>query len=397
MGRKLINLIKKDTVLVAAWLLAVLSAFFVHPGPEYAGYIDLRTLGILWALMLIIQGWNREGVFDSIGKWMLGCIRSVRMLIFALVFICFISSMLITNDVALITFVPFAIMLLENMGRRDLTISVIVLQTVAANLGSMLTPIGNPQNLYLYGLSGMSAFELVNLMLPYTLMSAVLLIVCVFIMTGVKKADSAGSLTGQPADRAADGSQSRRRSIIYLFLFIFMLLGVLRLLPWIIPVLAAAAVILAVDRSLLLKADYALLATFTGFFIFTGNMGRIPSISDFLQGMISGREVPVAVLLSQVISNVPAALLLSGFTTDHSSLLIGVDLGGLGTLIASMASLISWKAYAGVENASKGRYLTVFTLVNLVFLSVLAVTYMFIAVDVSCFYDIIKMLSFLAA
>ena len=365
--KKALQFFKKETVLCIAWIAAIISAFLVPPSIDYIEYIDLRSLGILWSLMVVMEGLKSNGFFSSIGNALLKKTGRAWQLSAVLVFLCFFLSMLITNDVALITFVPFAIYMLQQTGREDLLIPVIVLQTLAANLGSMLTPVGNPQNLYLYGLSGMSFGSFVKLMAPYTAVTLLLLAISICFFKGKNKVIRKNSLSSAPAI----GPAYLRTSIIYGCLFLFALLVVMRVVPYWILAAAVFVVVLIIDRKSLLNVDYALLLTFVGFFIFTGNLGNIPSISEFLTKMITGHEVITGVISSQVISNVPAALLLSGFTDSYNDLIIGVNLGGLGTLIASMASLISFKALAHSYDRIKGRYFLVFTIMNVLYLAVL--------------------------
>ena len=272
-------------------------------------------------------------------------------------------SMLITNDVALITFVPFAILLLNLTGQQQLLIPVVVLQTLAANLGSMLTPIGNPQNLYLYSLSGMSFSRFVLTMLPCTLLSGLLLALSLFLLPArpVHLPPS-----GEPA-----ALSDRRKPVMHFLLFLLCLGCVLHLLPWQAMLAVTVCCMLLFDRSILKKVDYGLLVTFLFFFLFIGNIQRLPGIAARLGEIVAGRELPVGAAVSQLISNVPAALLLSGFTSDYRALLLGVNIGGLGTLIASLASLISYKQYIGCEGCRRGHYLLVFTLANLAFLAIL--------------------------
>lgn len=369
--KKIINKIQKvDAVLCIAWILAVVSAFFVHPDKDYLGYIDFRSLGILWGLMVIIQGIKENSVFDRIAGFLLSKVKKSWQLAAMLIFMCFFGSMLITNDVALITFVPFALMILRECDREDMIIPTVVLQTIAANLGSMLTPIGNPQNLYLYGISNISLGGFVLTMLPFCLVSAVVLLLLILIIPGQKKSlqkSSSSSIKGRLG--------SKHQIIIYTVLFAIALSTVLRILPWYVFAIIVLFTVGIMDHKILFRADYTLLLTFVGFFIFVGNMGRIEVISSFLEKVLVGHEFPVSVALSQVTSNVPATLMLSGFTTDYRSLLIGVNVGGLGTLIASMASLISYKAYTGEYKEKSGKYLLVFTGVNVLFLVVLVAAY----------------------
>ncbi|MBR4994415.1 MAG: citrate transporter [Lachnospiraceae bacterium] len=355
-----------DPVLIVAWVLAVISAFFVKPDKEYFGYIDWRSLGILWGLMVIIQGFKENSVFEKIAGVMLNKVKKGWQLSMILVLMCFFGSMLITNDVALITFVPFAIMILHECNRERSMIPVIVLQTVAANLGSMLTPIGNPQNLYMYGLTGMDIKSFVMLFLPSAALSLIMLIIGVMLVPGFSETMKVGG------DFAAiKNFGSKWQVIVYCVLFVTALCSVLRIIPWYIMAIAILLVVFFMDYKILFRADYILLLTFIGFFVFTGNMGRIPAVKEFLGNIISGNEFGVSIIASQVISNVPATLMLSGFTTNYKDLMLGVNVGGLGTLIASMASLISYKAYTGSYKENRGKYLLSFTAVNVVFLTAL--------------------------
>ena len=355
-----------DKVLCIAWILAIISAFFIRPDRTYISYIDFRSLGILWGLMVIIQGLKENSVFERIAISLLSKVKNGFELAVVLVFMCFIGSMLITNDVALITFVPLAIMILSSCKRENLMIPVVVLQTIAANLGSMLTPIGNPQNLYLYGLTGMKLSSFILTMLPYSLISAVLLFACLFTLPGRKE-----KLSNTKENSITSRFGSKIQIIIYAVLFAVALLTVVRVIPWYVFAIIVLVVVGGMDFKILLRADYILLLTFIGFFIFTGNMGRIDYISDFFGTVLTNREFAIGVILSQFISNVPATLMLSGFTSNYTSLLVGVNVGGLGTLIASMASLISFKAYTKEFPGNTGKYFGMFTIANIIFLIVL--------------------------
>ncbi|WP_029320788.1 SLC13 family permease [Butyrivibrio sp. AE3004] len=366
--------IKSDPVLIAAWILAIISSVVVRPDRSYLSYIDFRSLGILWGLMIVIQGFRENSIFEKIGEILLKKVQTGRQLAAVLILMCFLGSMLITNDVALITFVPFALMTLHSCKREDMMIPVIVLQTVAANLGSMLTPIGNPQNLYLYGLTGMSLVDFVLCMLPYSLFSLLLLIVSLFFIKGGKES------LGERKDnyQVVKSFGSKKQVIVYSILFVIALITVLRIIPWYVMALIILVTVAVMDGKILLRADYILLLTFIGFFIFTGNMGRIPAVSDFLRAVSAGKEFLIAIIASQFISNVPATLMLSGFVSDYKELLIGVNVGGLGTLIASMASLISFKAYGNDYKDNRGKYIAVFSLVNIAFLIALSAFKLFV-------------------
>lgn len=376
MKEKMIHFIKQETVLVVAVLLAALSALFVIPSKEYLSYIDWRVLGILLSLMIIMSGLKKTGLFDTIGSRLLEKTKNTRQLALMLVFLCFFLSMLITNDVALFTFVPFAMIILKKCRQEKLLIPVLVLQTIAANLGSMLTPIGNPQNLYLYNLSGMGMGEFIGTMLPYTFVSGVLLLAAVVIcckkepITEVLPEPERGQDERQPVSET-EKIRNAVKNVVYLTLFVLSLFVVVRVISFEIVLLLVLLIAFYMDRKVLKQVDYYLLLTFVAFFIFTGNMGNITIIRDTLQQLVTGRELGIGIIASQAISNVPAALLLSGFTTNYRSLLIGVNIGGLGTLIASMASLISYKLFAKEYNDRKGSYFSWFTVANVIFLIIL--------------------------
>ena len=360
---------KTEIVLSVAVLLAIASAFVIHPDKEYMNYIDFRTLAILFCLMAVMAGLQKIGLFRYVAQKLLGKVSHIRGLTFILVMLCFFSSMLITNDVALITFVPFTFIVLNMiMGEESekFIVPVVVMQTIAANLGSMLTPIGNPQNLYLYGKTTMNFASFMLLMMPYTVIAFVLLAAwcLLFRYKGEKK-------IALKIEQDTGMSQHKKQLIIYSILFVLCISTVAHIMPYLITLGIVLFVVFLLDRQVLKEVDYALLLTFIGFFVFIGNMGRIPAFNTFIQNIIDGNEVLASVVASQFMSNVPAALLLSGFTNEYEQLIVGTNLGGLGTLIASMASLISFK-YIGKEYGHlKGRYLLYFTVANIMFLILL--------------------------
>lgn len=367
------NYIKKEAVLSISFLLAIISMLFVPLDNKYIGYIDFHTLIVLFSLMLIMAGLRSLGIFSMIGSWMLKKTRNVRSLSIVLVLLCFAFSMLITNDVALITFVPFTIDILVMTGLEKYMISIIVLQTIASNLGSMLTPLGNPQNLYLFSLSGMSLNKFLSLMMPYTLLSLIGLLVVCLVLIDRKAVEVKLQLNHNLI------LNQKKKIIVYILLFLFALTSVTHIISVYITGTVILLAVFLIDRRIIGKADYALLFTFIFLFIFIGNMKRIPEISFWFNSVIKGNELITSVLASQVISNVPAAILLSGFTDNISSLIIGTNLGGLGTIIASMASLISFKYYAKTEGKRNVVYLVVFTLLNLIFLAALLILYYILA------------------
>lgn len=362
MKQKVISFAKKEIVFIIAAILAILSCLFVKPSAEYLEYIDFRVLGILLTLMILMEGLSKNHFFDKVGEFLLARTRRFGHLCLVLVFLCFFFSMFITNDVALITFVPFSIMILKKINKQEHMIYLVVLQTLAANLGSMLTPIGNPQNLYLYQFGGFQLVEFLHVMMPYVIASGIFLLVSVL---GIRNRQEEISFEQETILLSA---QDWRKNRIYLLLFLCALLVVARIFPASIVLVATILIAITLDAKILRHVDYMLLLTFVAFFIFTGNMGKIEGIRLWLEQMVAGREVLAGILTSQVISNVPAALLLSGFSQDVKGLLIGVNLGGLGTLIASMASLISYKLFAGACPTEKGRYFLIFSGMNLLYL-----------------------------
>lgn len=361
------NFIRKEPVLTAAAVCMILSMFVSPPSAAYLGYIDFRVLALLFCLMAVVAGLQRHGLFDRLAGLLLSGKKTRRTMFLLLILLPFFSSMLVTNDVALITFVPFAVLILTLSGEQRYLIFVVVMQTAAANLGSMATPVGNPQNLYLYSAFHLSAADFFRTVLPYTLLSVPLLAVCVLFCPN-------GELSvALPEQKKED---SIRPLILYLALFFLCLLSVFRILHYGLLLLIVCAGLWAADRQLFKTMDYGLLLTFVCFFIFAGNIGAIGGIRSFLQGLMSRYPLFVSAAASQIISNVPAAVLLSGFTDDWRSLMLGTDIGGLGTPIASLASLISFRLYMKTENADSGKYLGFFLLVNaaglVIFLAVAA-------------------------
>lgn len=386
MYTKVKELFQKETVCCIAFLLAVISMCFVVPSKNYISYIDFRVLALLFCLMAVVRGFSSIGVFTRLGTMLLTHVHSLRMLSALFIFLCFFFSMLITNDVALITFVPFTILVLSMTEQKKFLIPVIVLETIAANLGSMLTPLGNPQNLYLYTISGLSIGAFVRIMLPYSFVSAILLLIFILFFpkdtvstaTAANTANSTNTVTASNTSNViCEAVKARKNSRIlftaYLILFLLCLLTVLHILPYQIMFLLVLTGFLLLDYRVLKDVDYFLLLTFLCFFIFIGNMKQISLVHELISKLLVHHEVLMGIGASQIISNVPAAILLSGFTDDYSALLIGVNLGGLGTLIASLASLISFKFYTNSEGSDTKRFLGIFTLYNVIFLGVLFV------------------------
>ena len=367
--RKLSEFLKRETVLTVAILLAIVSAVMIPPDREYAGYIDFRTLSILFCLMTVMAGLQKLGVFRNIAKTLLRHTQNTIQLAEVLVLLCFIFSMIITNDVALITFVPFTIEILGSIHKEKHLIPVIVLQTIAANLGSMLTPIGNPQNLYLYSVSSFSFGMFIRYMLPLVAVSFFLL-QAILLFRGWKergtRLDSASAVLEKE-----DIPMEKIKLLLLGILFLVCMGTVLRILPYGISFLAVVIVGMIAFRDLFAQVDYFLLGTFAGFFIFVGNVQRIPSVSRWIGSVMEGKEFWLSIGCSQIISNVPAAILLSRFTQDACGLLVGVNVGGAGTLVASLASLITFREYTHhVPNGGK-QFLFLFSGISFAFLAIL--------------------------
>lgn len=352
----------KEIVTTVAFVLAVVSAFFAPPDNKYAGYIDYSTLGLLLTLMCIMGGMRRLGVFSKLAERLLLKVSGIKSISLVFILLCFFTSMFITNDVSLITFVPFAIEVLDMSGLNMYTIKLVTLQTVAANLGSMVMPMGNPQNLFLYSTSEMKISEFIKIMMPYAFVSLVLLIVCVFLFMGKEKTQ---------LKYVRKNKINTTDTIMYIVLFLICLLAILKILPIYISLIITLLYVIIFDRSTIKTPDYFLLLTFVFLFVFIGNIGRIDVIRHFLETVVTGHEKIVTFISSQFMSNVPAAILLSGFTTKYKEILIGSNIGGLGTIIASMASLISFKLYVASEESDKASYLLWFTGINILFAVVL--------------------------
>ena len=360
--KKIKAFLQKETVLCIAALCAVATMLLVPPDGEYLHYIDWRVLCLLMCLMAVVAGFKSLGAFDWLTYQLLRRIKSGRVLGVTLVLLPFFCSMLVTNDVALIVFVPFTLALLAGLGCERAMVPVIVLQTVAANLGSMATPVGNPQNLYLYAAYSLSAGEFFSVVLPLTALSLAAL--------------TAASVPVLP--RALPEQSLREERItsagklgLYAALFVLCLLTVFRVVPYPVTTAVVVAALFLADRKLLKEIDFMLLLTFVCFFVVSENLGRVEAVREFLQSLLSKNSLLTAVGASQVISNVPAAVLLSAFTQDWRELLAGVNIGGLGTPIASLASLITLKLYMRWPGAKVGRFMVVFTVANLLGLALL--------------------------
>lgn len=361
-GSAVLRFWKREPVLCIAAICAAASVALNPPSAAYLNYIDWRVISLLFCLMAVVAGLQECGVFAVLAQRLLAGERRMRFVTLTLVLLPFFVSMLVTNDVSLITFVPFAVLVLGLIGRTERLIYIVVLQTIAANLGSMATPVGNPQNLYIYANYELSAGQFFSTMVPLTLISLVGLVVASLCV----KPEGIRVTFAEKAEIHHPG-----RLGLMIMLFVLCLLSVFRVMPY--PALLAVVVagMLIFDRPLFRKVDYGLLATFFCFFLFAGNVGACQPVREVLTQIMARNTALASGLSSQVISNVPAAVLLSGFTADWHGLLLGTNIGGLGTPIASLASLISMKAYLKSPGARLGRYLLVFTIANVVALAIL--------------------------
>ncbi|MBR4447259.1 SLC13 family permease [Methanobrevibacter sp.] len=321
------NFFKKEIVFSISAILAIISCIFVKPGINYFNYINWDTIILLFVIMLIVEILKNLSIFEMVVRKLLTKIRNARELVFTLVFACFFSSIFITNDVSLIIFVPFAILALRKVDRIDLTIFTVTLQTIAANVGCMVLPIGAPHNIVMYTVSKIPFNSFFLLLLPYVIVSTIFLVILTFFIS---------------PDNVALPSMAKIEINRENFF-----------------------------KKVFLGVDYYLLLTFIALFVLIGNLQNITFFTQIFEKWIIGNEVLWGVIASQIISNVPAAMLLSGFSTNYESIIIGINIGGLGTLIASMANLISYKILVREHEEFKIKYLIVFTVLNVILLMLL--------------------------
>ena len=379
---KLIFFIKREPVLFAALFLAVVSVAIIKPAPSLClQAIDFRTLAILFSLMIVIKAFQSQNFLNVIAARLLRLCKTQRSLYFLMTLLVFFSSMFVTNDVALLTFVPITILIFTRVGLPCLKL--VVLETLAANLGSCITPMGNPQNLYLFSYYGFSAGEFFALTARIAVPSLFILCVMILMITHKPHGSTANGPTSGTLDHNILQTQVSFitfdfRTFFYIADFILCLLTVFHFVNYLIMFGVTVVIMLVCNFRLFKKVDYSLLLTFVGFFIFTKTLSTVPAFCNFINSMLSSplKTYITGILTSQVISNVPAALLLSGFTGNGDMLLLGVNVGGLGTLIASMASVISFKIYNNSDEAKTPegkKYFGVFTVYNVVLLVILGI------------------------
>ncbi len=355
--------IKKNAVMCIALLAAVITCFFVPPDKEYFGYFDYKTLTCLFCVLAVVCALKNISFFYILARKIVQLFKTARISILMLVYITFIGSMLIANDMALLTFLPLGFFALTATGMQKYMAFTFIMQNIAANLGGMLTPFGNPQNLYLYNKFEIPNLEFMGIMAPPFILAVALITLCCLIFV------KSEPLVLKDEKVVLDP----KKTVLYLALFALSIAIVFRGIPYWIGLIVIPPILLAVDRKALAMVDYPLLLTFVFFFIFAGNMARIDVIRDFFSMLLEKNTLIFSTLSCQVISNVPSAILLSQFTGNYADLLVGVNIGGVGTLIASLASLITFREYTKHNPGKTGYYMGMFSAFNFGFLIVMTV------------------------
>lgn len=356
-----VMLIKKNVVMFVALLAALVTMVIIPPDKEYLNYFDFKTLTCLFCVLAVVCALKNIRFFYILAKKIVQLFRNARIAVLALVYITFIGSMLIANDMALLTFLPLGYLVLTTTGKGKYMAFTYIMQNIAANLGGMLTPFGNPQNLYLYSFFEIPTGEFMQIMLPPFLVSITLITLCCLIFVKAEPLEIRDEPTFLP----------KGRTVLYLCLFALSIAIVFRGIPYYIGLAIIPIALLIADRKALKMVDYPLLFTFVFFFVFAGNMARIDGVKQLFSALLSKSTLIFSVLSCQVISNVPSAILLSQFTDNYRHLLLGVNIGGVGTLIASLASLITFREYTKRNPGKTGYYVLMFTLFNLAFLVIL--------------------------
>ena len=361
--RKGKRFLKKNVVMFVALVAAIITCFFVPPDREYMSYFDTKTLACLFVTLAVVCALRNIKFFTILARKLVLITGNLRSLFIMLVCITFIGSLLIANDMALITFLPLGYFALSVTRKEKYMAYLFILQNISANLGGMLTPFGNPQNLYLYSFYNIPTGEFCSIMLPPFLLAISMLLLCCMLVKPKPL-----SIKEQFQDKL-----SIKRTVLYLVLFAVSLLVVFRVVPVLWGLLGITAVLIVADRDAIRMVDYPLLLTFAFFFVFSGNLARIDFISEMFSSLLEKDTLLVSILSCQFISNVPTAILLSQFTADYHSLLLGVNIGGTGTLISSLASLITFSEFKVLYPDKTKKYLVMFTVMNVVFLVVMTV------------------------
>lgn len=357
----IVNFASKNIVLVIAASLALISCFIVKPDSEYLGYFDLKTLTCLFCTLAVICALKNIRFFTITARKIVTCTGNTRTLALALVYITFIGSMFLANDMALITFLPLGYLSLSCTGKEKYMAPIFILQNIAANLGGMLTPFGNPQNLYIYTKFNIPNLEFMGIMLfPFVLSIVLFTAGCLFVPKETL------SLSDDTSEKIPPS-----KATFYLVLFALTILTVFRVFPYYICLPVILVSVFFMDKKALKNVDYPLLLTFVCFFLLAGNVSRIDAVNKFFSVLLEKNALLTSILSCQVISNVPSAILLSEFTENYRELLLGVNIGGVGTLISSLASLITFREYTSHVKGRTLKYLGLFTALNFGFLIIL--------------------------
>ena len=352
---------KKNTVMCIALLAAIITSFVVPIDKSYIGYFDYKTLACLFCVLAVVCALKNINFFYMLARKVVQCFRNARMSVLALAYITFIGSMLIANDMALLTFLPLGYFVLTTTKKEKYMAVTFIMQNLAANLGGMLTPFGNPQNLYLYSKFNIPNIEFIQIMaLPFASSIFLITLCCIIFVKPEPLKLSDEKIVLDPS-----------KTILYLALFALSVVIVFRGIPYWIGLIVIPAVIFFVDRKALKMVDYGLLFTFVFFFVFAGNMARITVIREVFSFLLTKNTLLVSIISCQIISNVPSAILLSQFTSNYADLLVGVNIGGVGTLISSLASLITYREYVKNNSEKKGYYIAMFSAFNFGFLALL--------------------------
>lgn len=358
---KIFAFMKKNVVLCVAVACAVITSVIVPPDGEYPGYFDLKTLTCLFCVLAVVCALRNIRFFTILAHSIVRCCKNTRLCVLTMVYITFIGSMLIANDMALLTFLPLGYFALESTGKQKYMAFMFIMQNIAANLGGMLTPFGNPQNLYLYTKFEIPTGEFMGIMaFPFVLSVAMITVICLIFVKSEPM-----------CVEELNFRLNKRKAGVYLVLFALSIIIVFRVIPYWVGLIVILAALLFIDRKALAAVDYPLLLTFCAFFVFAGNMARIDAVRDLISGILAENTLLVTAGSCQCISNVPSAVLLSNFTGNYKELLLGVNIGGVGTLISSLASLITFRQYTAANPGKAGRYLLKFSALNFFFLFVL--------------------------
>lgn len=357
---KIYGFLKKNIVFLISLFAAAVSAVLVPPDRAYAGYFDFKTLTCLFCVLAVVCALRNIHFFAVLSRKIVTLFRNTKLAVLGLVYITLIGAMLVANDMALIAFLPLSYFVLTETKKQKYLAFTFIMQNFAANLGGMITPLGNPQNLYLYSKYSIPTGEFIRIMLPYFILSVALITVCCLF------------IKSEPLTVPEESEKlPTARTAVYLVLFILSIAVVFKGIPYYIGLIIIPAALIFLDRKALREVDYPLMLTFVCFFIFSGNMARIEGVRNFFCALLEKSTLISTVLSCQVISNVPTAILFSQFTDNYRELLIGVNIGGTGTIVASLASLITYQEYNKSKTGTSGRYMLLFTVFNIVFLLLL--------------------------